>query len=133
MMLLRIGRRVAMLLAVVFTAASLNFLLPKLAPKNPVETKLLQLTESGGALTDIREIVRAYEEKFGLDRPLLAQYASYIRSTATLDLGCGMITNTSTGTVKTHLKRIFEKTATKRQADLVSLVLRVSAAQSALA
>ena len=51
MMLLRIGRRVAMLLAVVFTAASLNFLLPKLAPKNPVETKLLQLTESGGALT----------------------------------------------------------------------------------
>lgn len=87
MMLLRIGRRVAMLLAVVFTAASLNFLLPKLAPKNPVETKLLQLTESGGALTDIREIVRAYEEKFGLDRPLYAQYASYLRSTAALDLG----------------------------------------------
>jgi len=87
MMLLRIGRRVAMLLAVVFTAASLNFLLPKLAPKNPVETKLLQLTESGGALTDIREIVRAYEEKFGLDRPLLAQYASYIKSTAMRDLG----------------------------------------------
>ena len=87
MVLLRLGRRLVMLLAVVFTAASLNFLLPKLAPKNPVETKLLQLTESGGALTDIREIVRAYEEKFGLDRPLLAQYASYIKSTAMLDLG----------------------------------------------
>ncbi|MCX7381925.1 MAG: ABC transporter permease [Alphaproteobacteria bacterium] len=87
MMLLRIGRRLAMLLAVVFTAASLNFLLPKLAPKNPVETKLLQLTESGGALTDIREIVRAYEEKFGLNRPLLAQYGSYIKSTLMLDLG----------------------------------------------
>ncbi len=76
-----------MLLAVVFTAASLNFLLPKLAPKNPVETKLLQLTESGGALTDIKDLVKAYEEKFGLDKPLLTQYGNYLASTASFDLG----------------------------------------------
>ncbi len=82
-----LGQRLLLLLAVVFTAASLNFLLPKLAPKNPVETKLLQLTESGGALTDIKDLVRAYEEKFGLDKPLLTQYGNYLRSMARFDLG----------------------------------------------
>ena len=87
MFVLRLGQRILMMLAVVFTAASLNFLLPKLAPKNPVETKLLQLTESGGALTDIKELVRAYEEKFGLDKPLLTQYGTYLLSTARFDLG----------------------------------------------
>lgn len=82
-----LGQRVLMLLAVVFTAASLNFLLPKLAAKDPVETKLLQLTESGGALTDIKDLVDAYKAKFGLDKPLLQQYGNYIASTARFDLG----------------------------------------------
>jgi peptide/nickel transport system permease protein len=79
--------RLAMVVAVIFTAASLNFLLPKLAPTNPVETKLLQLQESGGALTDIKPLVDAYERKFGLDKPLLTQYANYLASTARFDLG----------------------------------------------
>lgn len=87
MFLVWLGQRILLLLAVVFTAASLNFLLPKLAPKNPVETKLLALTESGGALTDIKDLVRAYEEKFGLDKPLLTQYGNYLKSTVSFDLG----------------------------------------------
>ena len=82
-----LGQRLLMLLAVVFTAASLNFLLPKLAAKDPVETKLLQLTESGGALTDIKDLVDAYKAKFGLDKPVLEQYGNYIASTARFDLG----------------------------------------------
>jgi peptide/nickel transport system permease protein len=79
--------RVVTLLAVVFTAASLNFLLPKLSPTNPIENKLLQLQESGGALTDIRDLVNAYNEKFGLDKPLLTQYGAYLTSMAKFDLG----------------------------------------------
>ena len=82
-----LGQRLLMLLAVVFTAASLNFLLPKLAAKNPVETRLLQLTESGGALTDIKDLVEAYKAKFGLDKPVLEQYGNYLVSTARFDLG----------------------------------------------
>ena len=76
-----------MLLAVVLTAATLNFLLPKLAPMNPVETKLLQLQESGGALTDIKPLVDAYNAKFGLEKPLLVQYRNYLTSTVRFDLG----------------------------------------------
>ena len=82
-----LGARILMLVAVVFTAASLNFLLPKLAPTNPIETKLLALQENGGSLTDIHKLVQAYEAKFGLNKPILQQYANYIENAATFDLG----------------------------------------------
>jgi peptide/nickel transport system permease protein len=82
-----LGQRVLLLLAVIVTAASLNFVLPKLAPQNPVEAKLLALTESGGSLSDISGLVASYQEKFGLDKPVLAQYFNYLESTAKFDLG----------------------------------------------
>ena len=50
MSLLWVVRRIAAMLAVILVAASLNFLLPKLAPQNPVETKLLEMTANGGSL-----------------------------------------------------------------------------------
>ena len=80
-------RRLFMLVAVVVTAASLNFMLPKLAPKNPLETKILEMSEQGGALTDISGLLRSYEEKFGLDKPIIIQYANYLKGLATFDLG----------------------------------------------
>jgi len=82
-----LARRLLVLVAVVITAATLNFVLPKLAPKNPLETKILEMAEQGGALTDISGLVRSYEEKFGLDQPVLVQYVNYLKGLATLDLG----------------------------------------------
>ncbi len=87
MILSRLLRRLPMLLAVVVTAATLNFALPKLAPKNPVETKLLEMAEQGGSLTDISGLIRSYEERFGLDQPVIVQYFSYLKGLATFDLG----------------------------------------------
>jgi peptide/nickel transport system permease protein len=80
-------RRLLVLAAVVVTAATLNFVLPKLAPKNPLETKILEMSEQGGALTDISGLVKSYEEKFGLDKPVLVQYVNYLKGLATFDLG----------------------------------------------
>lgn len=80
-------RRALMLVAVIITAATLNFVLPKLAPKNPIATKLMEMTESGGSLTDIAGLVEAYEAKFGLNRPILTQYFDYLASLFSFDLG----------------------------------------------
>lgn len=82
-----LAQRVAMLLAVILTAATLNFVLPKLAPTNPVEAKLLSLTESGGSLNDISGLVASYNQKFGLDKPVVTQYLNYLAAMATFDLG----------------------------------------------
>jgi peptide/nickel transport system permease protein len=85
--LLWLGRRIIAMLAVILVAASLNFMLPKLAPQNPVETKLLEMTANGGSLTNIKPLVDAYNAKFGLDRPILDQYFAYLDSMLRFDLG----------------------------------------------
>jgi peptide/nickel transport system permease protein len=82
-----LGQRIAGLVAVILIAASLNFMLPKLAPQNPVETKLLEISSTGGSLTDIKPLVDAYNKKFGLDKPLLDQYLAYVGSMLRFDLG----------------------------------------------
>ena len=82
-----IARRLGLLLLVVWVASTINFFVPRLAPRNPIEDKLLQMLESGGASVDIKSLVEAYNAKFGLDKPLFEQYVSYIRDTLKLDLG----------------------------------------------
>ncbi|MBV8578685.1 MAG: hypothetical protein JOZ58_27085, partial [Acetobacteraceae bacterium] len=82
-----VARRLLMLVAVVWLAGTLDFFIPKLAPGNPIEDKMLARMESGGATVDIQSLVRAYNAKFGLDKPLLDQYGSYLGDMLRFDLG----------------------------------------------
>ena len=79
--------RVGMFLLVVWVATTMIFFLPRLAPGNPIQDKLLAQMEQGGGVTDIRAMVEVYNVKFGLDKPLWQQYFTFLRDTATLDLG----------------------------------------------
>jgi peptide/nickel transport system permease protein len=73
---------------VLWAAASLNFFLPRLAPGNPVRERLLSAASEGGSLQGgIEEMVRAYNEQFGLDKPLWVQYGRYMWHVAHLDFG----------------------------------------------
>jgi peptide/nickel transport system permease protein len=81
-------RRIAQFLIVLWAAASLNFFLPRLAPGNPVRERLLSAASEGGSLQGgIEEMVRAYNEQFGLDKPLWVQYGRYMWHVAHLDFG----------------------------------------------
>jgi peptide/nickel transport system permease protein len=81
-------RRFGLLLAVVWTAATLNFFLPRLSPRNPVRERIVQMATSGGYIEQgIDKMVKAYEAKFGLDQPLWKQYLRYLGDMARLDLG----------------------------------------------
>ena len=84
----RILRRVATLLAVVWAAATLNFFLPQLSPKNPIEEKLTQLAETSGIAGDqIAVLTEAFNARFGLDKPLFERYLDYLGDVATFDFG----------------------------------------------
>lgn len=85
-----VARRFGMMLLVVVLAVSINFLLPRLMPGDPVEAQLNQLLATGGGGGDISAMVDAYRARFGLDQPLLAQYLSYWRSVFSLDLGVSL-------------------------------------------
>ena len=82
-----IARRLAMFVAVIWVASTLNFFVPRLAPGNPIEDKLLAQLEFGGSTVDIQSLVKAYNAKFGLDKPILSQYFAYIRDMVHFDLG----------------------------------------------
>ena len=79
MQLFYIARRFGVFLLIVWLAATLNFFLPKLSGEDPVRTKLLEQASLGGYVQGgIEDMVKEYQEKFGLDKPLWRQYLAYV-------------------------------------------------------
>jgi len=79
-------RRTGVFLLIAWLAATLNFFLPRLTGQDPVRVKLLQQAQLGGYVqAGIEEMVREYDRRFGLDRPLWAQYLTFLRGAARLD------------------------------------------------
>ena len=73
---------------VIWAAATLNFLLPRLSGQDPVREKLMQQAAASGYVhTGINEMVEEYQREFGLDQPLWRQYLTYLGSVARLDFG----------------------------------------------
>jgi peptide/nickel transport system permease protein len=81
-------RRLIQFAIVLWGAATLNFILPRLAPGNPVRERLLSALATGGyQQAGIEEMVSAYNEQFGLDKPLYIQYLLYLQHAFQLDFG----------------------------------------------
>jgi peptide/nickel transport system permease protein len=81
-------RRVALVLAVVWAAGTINFFIPRIAPKNPIAEKLTQMAGTSGVdPSKIKEMSDAFNVKFGLDQPLWVQYFKYLHDIFTFDFG----------------------------------------------
>ncbi len=82
-------KRVIMLFLIIWAAATLNFFLPKLAPgRDPIREKLVQESTRGGYIQQgMEEMIKAYEAKFGLDKPLWQQYLNYLSDMLRFNLG----------------------------------------------
>ena len=94
-----IGRRVVQLLLVIWVATTVNFMVPRLIPGDPVQSALAQMQVSGGqASFDAEALAAEYNRKFGLDKPLHEQYVNYMTDLLKGDLGVS-IRNTSQSVV----------------------------------
>lgn len=81
-------RRIGLLLLIIWSAATINFIIPRLTPRNPLREKLMQEASRSGYIPEgFDEMVAAYETKFGLDKPLWEQYFNYLSDMARMDLG----------------------------------------------
>ena len=81
-----IVRRFAIFLVIVWVASSANFFLPRLNSQNPIRERLLEQALLGGYVqAGIAEMVKEYEAKFGLDKPLWEQYLRYMGDTLRFD------------------------------------------------
>jgi peptide/nickel transport system permease protein len=81
-------RRLGFLVAVIWTAATLNWLLPHLAPRDPVVEQITQQVAMQGLSADaLEEQIASRKALFGLDRPLWQQYLDYMWRILHFDLG----------------------------------------------
>src|SRR5271154_6888337 len=80
-----------MMLLVIFLAISINFLIPRLMPGDPIEDQLAQLSASSGSqIGDIAAIAASYRARYGLDQPMWSQYLHYWSSILHLDFGISL-------------------------------------------
>ena len=83
-----IVRRLVTLGVVIWAAGTLNFLIPRIVPKNPIAEKLTAMAGSSGIdPAKLAEMANAFAEKFGLNQPLWRQYLTYLRDVFSLDFG----------------------------------------------
>jgi peptide/nickel transport system permease protein len=82
-----IARRTGMMLVVVVMALTLNFVIPRAMPGDPVQTMMSQISAQGGSSSNMQAMVESYQAKFGLDLPLWQQYLNYLGGLLRLDLG----------------------------------------------
>ncbi|MCB0047634.1 MAG: ABC transporter permease [Caldilineaceae bacterium] len=81
-------RRFGMFLLVIFLAVTVNFMIPRLMPGDPVEQQLATLVATGGGqIGDVEAMAQAYRSRFGLDQPLWRQYINYWWDIMHLDFG----------------------------------------------
>ena len=81
-----IGRRILTGILTILIVFTINFIIINLAPGDPVRTLM-------GKETDDPVLRVALEEKYGLDKPLPVQYAVYLKTALTGDLGTSIIYN----------------------------------------
>ena len=79
-------KRVGLFVLVVWLASTANFFLPRLGGQDPIRQHLLEQAMLGGYVqAGLEEMVKEYDAKFGLDKPLWEQYVIYMGQVARLD------------------------------------------------
>lgn len=80
-------RRLGMWLLTIWLGSTIIFVIPRLAPGDPVAAMVSRLTFQAGYVANAGEMIEAWRARFGLDGPWYVQYFSFIRSSLTFDLG----------------------------------------------
>lgn len=80
-------KRFGVFLLIVWITATINFIIPRLAPGDPVQAVLGRLESQGSKVENSEVLIAQYREMFGLDDPLIIQYLKYLSAMARFDLG----------------------------------------------
>jgi peptide/nickel transport system permease protein len=84
-------KRIGIFFLIVWLAASVNFFLPRMTGQNAIRDRLMEQALLGGAVqAGMEAMVKDYESKFGLDKPLWVQYLTYLGDIARFDLNYSM-------------------------------------------
>jgi peptide/nickel transport system permease protein len=80
-------RRFGVFLLVIWAAATVNFIIPRLSPVDPIKEALLKVTSMGASQAGMETLTRTFAERFGLDQPVWRQYLNYLVDSARFNFG----------------------------------------------
>lgn len=80
-------RRLGIFFVTIWIAASLIWLIPRLAPGDPVAAMVSRMIRNAGYVENSDKIIEGWKERFGLNDPLPVQYLRYMGNILTLDFG----------------------------------------------
>lgn len=83
-------KRLAMFLLTIWLGLTLMFIIPRLAPGDPVAAMVSRLTSQAGRVENSEQIIAAWRARFGLDAPIAVQYLRYLYNSFRFDLGYSM-------------------------------------------
>src|SRR5260221_9453595 len=82
-----IAKRIGLFFLTIWVASTINFLIPPLAPGDPVAGVIGAMQAQGTTVANSAEIITSFRARFGLDDPIPVQYLKYLWALAHLDLG----------------------------------------------
>jgi peptide/nickel transport system permease protein len=80
-------QRVGMFFLTVWLGATIIFIIPRLAPGDPIGAMVTQLQQQAGFVQDSAEMIAAWRARFGLDDPMHIQYLRFLWNSVRFDLG----------------------------------------------
>ena len=81
-------KRFGIFLILIWVAATVNFIGPRLTGKDPIRTRLMKQAVVGGYVQQgMEQMAAEYNRKFGLDKPLWEQYLAYLGDMSHLNFG----------------------------------------------
>jgi peptide/nickel transport system permease protein len=80
-------RRLGIFFLTVWLSATIIFIIPRLAPGDPVQAMVSRMIQQAGYVEGADQIVVAWRARFGLDDPILLQYVRYLGNLVRFDFG----------------------------------------------
>jgi peptide/nickel transport system permease protein len=80
-------KRLGMFVLTVWLGATVIFIIPRLAPGDPVQGMIGQMAITGAHVENAEELIASWRQRFGLDQPILVQYFRYLGNTFTFNSG----------------------------------------------
>ncbi|MEZ4631367.1 MAG: ABC transporter permease [Deinococcales bacterium] len=80
-------RRLAIFFLTVFIAATLIYIIPRIAPGDPIAAMVSRMTQQAGYVENSDAIIEGWRKRFGLDDPWYVQYLRYLKNLITFDFG----------------------------------------------
>lgn len=83
-------RRLLVFFLTLWVAATLIFIIPRMAPGDPIAAMVARLTYTAGVVENSHLIIEGWKERFGLNDPVYVQYIRYLTGLLQGDLGYSM-------------------------------------------